>query len=378
MCTNKITVKEYTATTPTVIKRDGVVVSFDKGKIEQAILQAANEKNNGTRLTVDQMKMAADIALKIYEELGSTAKEAINVEEIQDMVIKYLTEMDGELAQLYEAYRSERTRVRESKSSIIDYGMNILKKGDTSNQNGNVDGYSFGGRVGAIADRIMTEIALEKLVSPTTKYNHNNNISYIHDKSHYPIGDPNCINATLDYILSHGFSVKQTDIRPAKSASTALQLIVVWFQLHSLGQFGGIGATHIDHTLVPYIRMSFLKHYITAWIFNHPELLKDEHGFNLDLIALDSETYEEKLPSGLYIVRSKLEDLIDEMKEKFYEMTGLKEEDFRFDNKENLDPEYFNKAYYLTSKEVAQGVEGLFHNLNVLGRPNSNIRNIAI
>ena len=43
--------------------------------------------------------------------------------------------------------------------------------------------------------------------------------------------------------------------------NTAMQLIAVIFQLQSLQQFGGVSATHIDHTMVPYVRKSFLKHF---------------------------------------------------------------------------------------------------------------------
>ena len=40
-----------------------------------------------------------------------------------------------------------------------------------------------------------------------------------------------------------------------------MQLVAVNFQLQSLQQFGGVSATHIDWTMVPYVRKSFLKHF---------------------------------------------------------------------------------------------------------------------
>lgn len=343
---------------PVVTKRDGREVFFDKGKIEKAVLKAARSRTRKP-LDIETQKLAASIAVDIFDKVAD--KETVDIEYIQDLVIEYLQKNDEELSLLYKEYREARTRARESHSEMMDYSMRILKTGDETNQNGNVDGYSFGGKAGSITDYIMTKIALEKLVSPTTKYNHINNISYLHDKSHYALGDPNCINANLDYILSHGFEVKQTDVRPAQSCSTACQLFVVWFQLQSLGQFGGIGATHLDHTMVPYIRKSMEKHYFIAWLFEQEDVFDD-----VDIIALETETYEEKLPSGLYIVRSKLDDFIDQHKQLFYEKTGLKSEDFRFDNMAKLGKRLFNKAVYNTIREVRQAVEGMFHNLNTL------------
>lgn len=41
-----------------------------------------------------------------------------------------------------------------------------------------------------------------------------------------------------------------------------MQLVAVIFQLQSLQQFGGVSATHIDWTMVPYVRKSFRKHWL--------------------------------------------------------------------------------------------------------------------
>ena len=62
-------------------------------------------------------------------------------------------------------------------------------------------------------------------------------------------------------MLANGFRTRQTDVRPAGSVNTAMQLIAVIFQLQSLQQFGGVAATHIDWTMVPYVRKSFMKHF---------------------------------------------------------------------------------------------------------------------
>ena len=57
------------------------------------------------------------------------------------------------------------------------------------------------------------------------------------DLDHYAVGDHNCLTIPFDDLLANGFSTRQVDIRPAKSVSTALQLMAVIFQIQSLQQF---------------------------------------------------------------------------------------------------------------------------------------------
>ena len=84
---------------------------------------------------------------------------------------------------------------------------------------------------------------------------------YIHDLDHYATGDHNCLSVPFDKLLEEGFNTRQTDVRGANSVNTAMQLVAVLFQLQSLQQFGGVSATHIDWTMVPYVRKSFFKHF---------------------------------------------------------------------------------------------------------------------
>ena len=89
-----------------------------------------------------------------------------------------------------------------------------------------------------------------------------NNEVYIHDLDAYAVGSHNCLSIPFDKLLKEGFNTRQTDVRPAGSINTAMQLVAVIFQLQSLQQFGGVSATHIDWTMVPYVRKSFRKHWL--------------------------------------------------------------------------------------------------------------------
>lgn len=186
------------------------------------------------------------------------------------------------------------------------------------NQNANVDERSFGGRLGSVNSEIMKKYALDYCISPMAVENHLKNRIYIHDLDHYAVGDHNCLSIPFDKLLANGFNTRQTDVRPAQSVSTALQLVAVIFQLQSLQQFGGVSATHLDWTLVPYVRKSFYKHY------------KD----------------------GLKYIEGK------ELDYSFHPGLPIYENDYIA---------YSQKAYAYameeTQKEVYQSVEGLYHNL---------------
>ena len=156
--------------------------------------------------------------------------------------------------------------------------------------------------------------------------NHENNEIYTHDlTSAMAVGMHNCLSIPFDDLLKNGFVTRQQDIRPAGSISTALQLMAVIFQCQSLVQFGGVSATHIDWTLVPYVRKSFSKH------------MKDGLRY---IERIEDEGYINSVPNEL-----------------------------RFDDEEANDirhREAYDYAMKMTEKETSQAVEGFFHNCNSL------------
>ena len=97
----------------------------------------------------------------------------------------------------------------------------------------------------------------------------------------------------------------------------------------------GVSATHLDWTMVPYIRKSFVKHWRDGYhyIANASDELDWDY---LTTFSIDSRHFTEKFP------------------------------------------QVYQYAMDMTTRELQQAVEGMYHNLNTLGRLNSNIKNIAI
>lgn len=309
-----------------VIKRTGRKVKFNKKKIYQAVLEAF-------KVCDDNITADKEFANKIADEIESmNLPECMSVEDIQDLIEKKLMQSSRkDVAKVYINYRYLKDMARSQYKELIDAVGEKLKANNVQNQNANVDEHSFGGRVGEASSVITKNYALNYLVSDMAKNNHENNEIYIHDLDSYAVGSHNCLSIPFDELLANGFNTRQGDVRSAGSVSTAFQLVAVLFQLQSLQQFGGVSATHLDWTMVPYVRKSFYKHYMDC--LNIIPLCKT--------IKLDIQKND--------IIKTSIDDEI---------YTG---------GSFNLVKRYVHrKAKDLLIKEIAQAVEGMYHNLNTL------------
>ncbi len=304
----------------TVQKRDGRKVKFDKDKIKIAVLKAFIDVDGEE--TAYAKEKARDIANYI-----ESMNKSMTVEEIQDQVEERLMASNRkDVARKYIIYRNNRTAIREKNTQLMKDISEKLNANNVQNQNANVDEKSFGGRVGEASDTVLKKYALDNCMSEMARNNHQNNEIYIHDLNSYAVGMHNCLSVPFDKLLSEGFNTRQTDVRPAQSVSTAFQLVAVIFQLQSLQQFGGVSATHLDWTMVPYVRKSFWKYYKDGLIY----ITKDKD-YSAHIIGY---------PSADII---SIKDTI------------------AYDNKDA-----YKYAMDKTEKEVYQAVEGLYHNLNTL------------
>ena len=233
-----------------------------------------------------------------------------------------------DVAKAYVTYRHERDIIRTRNSTLRKRVMEKLTAANVQNQNANVDEHSFGGRMGEANSVQARDIALNDIVSPMSRDNHLNNMIYIHDLDSYVVGMHNCLSVPFDKLLKYGFNTRQTDVRPAQSVNTAFQLLAVIFQLQSLQQFGGVSATHLDWTMVPYVRKSFYKHYCDG--LHYIESAKSNFEIKLDLNKEEAQN-------------------------------------FSIQNKKVYNhPMAYTYAMDMTTKEIYQAVEGLYHNLNTL------------
>lgn len=318
-----------------IIKRNGTIVLFDKNKIINAINKAFIEVDG----QLYENDTAQDIANDIERQANHFPDGSVGVEDIQDWIEDYLMRSERrDVARAYIRYRYKKEVAREKKDDFIQAIRKKLDGKDIKNQNANVDEASFGGRIGEASSVVTKQLALDYILSPMARDNHLNNMIYTHDLDAYYVGSHNCLSIPFDDLLANGFNTRQTDVRPAGSVNTAFQLVAVIFQIQSLSQFGGVSATHLDWTMVPYVRKSFYKHYRDGMKY------LCNCNWNLDNYLEDSNTYKK-------IIDIPINDY----------SAYLNEADDAGD---------FNKVYQyamdMTLKEVHQAVEGMYHNLNTL------------
>ena len=311
----------------TVLKRSGKTEKLTSKKIFDSICNANNAVDKEYQLTQRQIKRITESVVAYCEDL----EEPIEIDVLEDVIEKKLMEAQGdEVAKRYITYRYEKERIRLN-TSLTEK----LTASNVQNQNANVDEFSFGGRIGETASFVAKQYALDHLISKKHVRNHVNNEVYIHDLDAYAVGSHNCLSIPFDKLLKEGFNTRQTDVRPAGSINTAMQLVAVIFQLQSLQQFGGVSATHIDWTMVPYVRKSFRKHWLDGVRYIEYNKL--------------SEDVKKEISADEYLKKFNIRD-DSSIEQQAYKDFG----------------DAYKYAMDKTLDELNQAVEGMYHNLNTL------------
>lgn len=303
----------------TIRKRNGDAAVFDPDKIRVAVSKAL------TAVDMASDELASTVTNDVLQDCID--KQDLAVEDIQDMVEDALIKRGlCKAAKAYIKYRYLHGLARDKYDDLMATVREKIMASDVVNQNANVDEQSFGGRMGEASSVLMREFASTYLVSEKSMKNHNDNRIYIHDFDHWALGDHNCLSIPFDKLLAEGFTTRQTDVRPAQSVGTAFQLVAVIFQLQSLQQFGGVSATHLDWTMVPYVRKSFKKKFL----------------------------------EGLRWVEGYLKTDTEYIKFENSELLSIKDALYTNHNRA------YDYAKEMTENETEQAVEGMYHNLNTL------------
>lgn len=303
-----------------VIKRDETREAFNMEKIHKAV--EATFESCGSKVT-ESILEKLDKYIDSNIDLGR--EEDIEVDEIHNVVEQFLMKNNYyDASREYILCRHYKALERAENKRLTTGISEKLSASNVQNQNANLDEHSFGGRIGEASRYVTKDFALNFCMSKMAKKNHLNNEIYIHDLDSYAVGMHNCLTIPFDDLLAKGFNTRQVDIRPANSINTAFQLIAVIFQVQSLQQFGGVSASHLDWTMVPYIRKSFYKHYKEGleFILDFTEDQIKDYGID-DTMSIEDEKYKSK-------------------------------------------KKVYDYAIKLTTKELGQAAEGMYHNLNSL------------
>ncbi|MDR1012624.1 MAG: anaerobic ribonucleoside-triphosphate reductase [Coxiellaceae bacterium] len=227
-------------------KRDGREVTFNAGKITEAILKAVKTVG-GSDQTV-----ALELTTKVLKYLKQKYQNVLfNVEDVQDAVEKVLIENGhAKTAKSYILYRAERTRVRESKTSLMDSVANIII--ETNRENANISN-SPSAKMLQIASAASRAYYLHRLIPEHLSLAHRRGDYHIHDLDFYS-KTLTCIQIPLGKLLTQGFNNGHGFIRPPKRPSSATALAAIILQSSQNDMHGGQSFAFFDRDIAPFMK----------------------------------------------------------------------------------------------------------------------------
>ncbi|MBO8136642.1 MAG: anaerobic ribonucleoside-triphosphate reductase [Desulfotomaculum sp.] len=230
----------------TIRKRDGREVPFDESKITEAIFRAAQAVGGEDRA------LAMELTLEVLKMLKEKYNGNIfTVEDVQDVVEKVLIENGhARTAKAYILYRDKRTRMRETKSDLMDAVEEILK--ETSKENANVSN-SPSAKMLQIASAASKKYYLSRLIPEEMANAHINGDIHIHDLDFYG-KTLTCIQIPLGRLLKEGFNTGHGYIRPPKRPTSAAALAAIILQSSQNDMHGGQSFAFFDRDMAEFVK----------------------------------------------------------------------------------------------------------------------------
>ena len=227
-------------------KRDGRIVEFNREKIVAAVFKAAKAVGGEDRQLAEEL---GEIVVQyLYKQLGSGIP---TVEEVQDAVEEVLIETGhAKTAKAYILYRDRRTRLRESKSELMDIVQDILV--ETNRENANVSN-SPSAKMLQIASAASKKYYLTRLIPDEMSQAHQEGDLHIHDLDFYG-KTLTCIQIPLGRLLTNGFNNGHGFIRPPKRPASATALAAIILQSSQNDMHGGQSFAAFDRDLAPFVK----------------------------------------------------------------------------------------------------------------------------
>ena len=222
-----------------VIKRDGEVAAFQLSKITQAIEKAfqAQEK----QYTPDMMEM---LGLRVTADFQKKIKkDQVSVEDIQDSVENVLIQCGySEVAKAYILYRKQREKVRNMKSTILDYKEIVnsyVKVEDWRVKENSTVTYSVGGLILSNSGAVTANYWLSEIYDKEIADAHRNADIHIHDLS---MLTGYCAGWSLKQLIKEGLGGIEGKITsaPAKHLSVLCNQMVNFLGIMQI-RFGDAG-----------------------------------------------------------------------------------------------------------------------------------------
>ena len=242
-----------------VIKRDGKVAEFDISKISNAITKAFEAVNRQFHPTVIDM-----LALRVTSEFEPKIKKGyIQVEDIQDSVEAILIQSGySDVAKAYILYRKQREKIRNMKSTILDYKELVdsyVKATDWRVKENSTVTYSVGGLILNNSGAITANYWLSEIYDEEISNAHKNGDLHIHDLS---MLTGYCAGWSLKQLIQEGLGGVTGKItsKPAKHLASLCNQMVNFLGIMQNEWAGAQAFSSFDTYLAPFVKIDNLSY----------------------------------------------------------------------------------------------------------------------
>ena len=344
-----------------VKKRDGRVIPFNSDRITRAIFLAASKvaQREGSVADYNVAELLTQDVIKLLNIKFAT--NTPGVEDIQDAVVKVLIEKGhAKTSEEYIIYRTERNRIRNSKSrlmkSIGEITFADADDADIKRENANIDGNTAMGTMLQYGSTVSKEFCKTYMLKPEHAFAHDNGDIHIHDMDFLNMGTLTCCQIDLIKLFKDGFSTGHGFLREPNDIISYAALAAIAIQSNQNDQHGGQSIPFFDYGLAEGVYKTFKKLYIN----NMSKALELYEGIEaLDEIR-DIVSYVEKNTDTKASI-SLDESYINLEKRELINRLNIKD-----DVAEKSQKFAYKEAYKETDRNTYQAMEAFIHNLNTM------------
>ena len=242
-----------------VVKRDGMITEFDISKISLAITKAFEAQQKQYHPSVIDMlalRVTADFEGKIKDDL-------IQVEDIQDSVESILIQSGySDVAKAYILYRKQREKIRNMKSTILDYKELVdsyVKATDWRVKENSTVTYSVGGLILNNSGAITANYWLSEIYDEEIANAHRSGDIHLHDLS---MLTGYCAGWSLKQLILEGLGGVPGKItsKPAKHLASLCNQMVNFLGIMQNEWAGAQAFSSFDTYLAPFVKVDHLSY----------------------------------------------------------------------------------------------------------------------
>lgn len=242
-----------------VVKRDGEIAEFRLDKIAEAVKKAFDATENeysSDMLDLLALRVTSDFQKKIV-------KGKVSVEDIQDSVENVLIQAGySDVAKSYILYRKQREKIRNMKSTILDYKEIVnsyVKVEDWRVKENSTVTYSVGGLILSNSGAVTANYWLSEIYDTEIAEAHRNADIHIHDLS---MLTGYCAGWSLKQLIKEGLGGIEGKITssPAKHLSVLCNQMVNFLGIMQNEWAGAQAFSSFDTYLAPFVKADNLSY----------------------------------------------------------------------------------------------------------------------